>query len=81
MSEFVNTIFKFALVDLSRAEVFISHQGWPPGSRQLSNKLKQCRKVRIVGAKLQKITAHSTSYMTQIPARKGSPLKVPFYIA
>lgn len=74
-SELVNTTFRSALGHLSRAEAFISHQGRPPGSRQLSNKLKQRRKIRIVGAELQKLTAHSTGYMAQIPARKGSSLE------
>lgn len=64
----------FSSENLSCAEVFVSHQSWPHGSGQLSNKLKQRCKICIVGLKLQKITTHSSGNVTQIPARKGSAL-------
>lgn len=69
-SELLHKLFLFASENQSRAEVFISHQSWPPGSRQLGNKLKQRRKICLVGLKIQKLATHSTGYMTQIPAKK-----------
>lgn len=57
-----------------------SHQSRPRGSGQLRDKLKQRRKICTVGPKLQNITTHSTGNVTQIPAGKGSPLKVPLLL-
>lgn len=74
-SELLHKFFSFALENQSRAEVFVSHQSWPPGSRQLSNKLKQGCKIRLVGLKSQKLATHSTGYMTQIPAKKRFSFK------
>lgn len=44
----------------------IPHQSRSYASRQLTNKLKQLYKICIIGPELQKVTAHSTSDMTQI---------------